>query len=268
MKCTVITAFYPIKSKFPSSKYLEWGKTFMKIKSPVVIFTESYLVDTIKAFREDRPIKIIQIPFEELETWKLYKNKWIENYERDPERYHTPELYAIWAQKSFFVEHAINMNIFNTEFFFWCDFGAFRNANVSNIILETFPTITHFKGDKLLIQSIDRLMDSDKILDTDGIFSNKIYNWKQCRLVGGLWGGSKIACLNWKKEYKIMLEKYFEKDRFAGKDQTVMLSTYLNNPKLANIVECTESNIDNWFFLQYLLSDKECLYKIDSSYIF
>jgi hypothetical protein len=263
MSCTVVTAFYPINSKFPSTQYLEWGKTFMKIKSPIIIFTEEHLVDTLKQLREDRPIKIISMAFEELDTWKLYKDKWIKNYEIDPERYHTPELYAIWAQKAFFVERAIKDNFFNTDYFFWCDFGAFRNPNIEQIILDTFPITTYFKDNKLLLQSIERLQSSDKHLHEDGIIGDKIYDWKKCRLVGGLWGGSILACLNWKREYQMTLDKYFEKGWFAGKDQTVMLSTYLQNTSLAHVVK---SNTNNWFFLQNLLSNTNMSYMLDDTY--
>ena len=102
MACTVVSAFYPIKSKFTEDKYLEWGKTFLKLKSPIVLFTEEHLVEKLKELREDRPIKFITIPFEELEMWAMYKKKWIENHIVDPEKlYHTPELYAIWAEKPF-----------------------------------------------------------------------------------------------------------------------------------------------------------------------
>jgi hypothetical protein len=267
MLCTIVTAYYPIKSKFSKERYLEWGKTFMKLESPIILFTEEYLISELKQLRESRPIEFIPLPFEELDTWKLYKNKWIENHTIDPENlYHTPELYAIWAQKAFFVEKAIILNYFNTDYFFWCDFGAFRNPNINNTILQTFPTITYFNNDKLLLQSVGDLTELEKIIKDDGIYGEKIsVNWNNVRLVGGLWGGSIRACLQWKKEYQAMLEKYFIKGRFAGKDQIVMLSTYLENPMLANVVKPT-INVDIWFFFQYLLSNINTKYELNSTY--
>ena len=262
MSCTVVTAYYEIKSKFNKSKYLEWGKTFMKIQSPIVLFTEEYLIPVLELLREDRQIKFIPIPFNELDTWKLYKDKWIENHAIDPENaYHTPELYAIWAQKVFFVEKAIKSNHFNTNYFFWCDFGAFRNPNIDNIVLNTFPQTKYFDDDKILMQSVCDLTESEKILKEE-----EKYSWTDNRLVGGLWGGSIVACLKWKREYQIMLEKYLLKGRFAGKDQTVMLSTYLQTPSLANIVRCTLDDIDIWFFLEYLLSTTGVKYELNNTY--
>lgn len=253
--CSIVSAFYPIKSKFNKNKYMEWGKTFMKLEAPIIFFTEESLVKELTVLREHRPIQFIKIPFEELDTWK-YKDHWIENYTRDPERYHSPELYAIWAQKAFFVERAITRNDFHTSYFFWCDFGAFRDPTVDRIILNTFPSTRYFK-DTLLLQSMGDLKESD----IKGISCNDI------RLVGGLWGGSISACLQWKKEYQTMLELFFKDGIFAGKDQTVMLATYLKNRNLATIVKCTKPTIDNWFFLEYLLSDLDEEYRINTTYL-
>jgi hypothetical protein len=266
MNCTVVTAFYPIKSKFSKNQYLLWGKTFMKLKSPIIIFTEEYLIKELQELRENRPIKFVPLSFEELDTWILYKDKWIENHKIDPEKsYHTPELYAVWAQKAFFVEKAINFNYFNTQYFFWCDFGAFRNTNIDNIVLDTFPQIKYFKDDKLLLEGIGNLEKNDNMIDNDGI--PLPHTWNKVRLVGGLWGGSINACLKWKYLYQSMLDNYFKNGRFAGKDQTVMLSTYLKNPESAIVIKVPNSYIlDPWFFFQYLLSDLDMPFIINDTY--
>ena len=268
MTCTVVTAIYPIKSKFSILKYLEWGNTFLKLESPIVLFTEENLVEDIKRLRGNKPIQIIVIPFDELDTWKLYKDKWVEHHTFDPERnIHTPELYAIWAQKAFFVEKAIQQNFFNTEHFFWCDFGAFRNPNISQSILASFPTIDKFPKNILLLQSIGDLLEEDILCKEDGIPGIKEWHsGKNDRLVGGLWGGDIIACLNWKAAYQKMLEIYFKIGRFAGKDQNVMLSSYLQNPELAIVVKPTKLDIDCWFHFHYLLSTENVEFKENITY--
>jgi hypothetical protein len=269
MSCTVVTAFYPIKSKFTKEKYFEWSSTFLRLESPIVLFTDESLVDIFRAQRGPRPIHIITMPFEELDTWKLYKDKWIQNHTIDPENsYHTPELYAIWAQKAFFVKQALELNPFKTEFFFWCDIGAFRNSMISETILNSFPTTQYFKNDKLLLQGFNTLNEREKMKKEDGIWGEALTSsWNKISLVGGLWGGSTKACLRWFELYKKTLEKYFEKGRFAGKDQAVMLSTYLEHPDIADIVECTIPDIDSWFFLEYLLSNMNAQYTLNTCYL-
>jgi hypothetical protein len=269
MACTLVTAYYQIKSKFSASRYMEWGATFLKVEAPIVLFTEEDLVPHIKTMRGNLPIQIYTIPFVELDTWRLYKDKWIEHHSIDPEKnIHTPELYSIWAQKPFFVESAIKHNPFNTEYFFWCDFGAFRDPGIDTIILKSFPKANHLLKNKILLQAINPLKGSDKHPKDDGICGEVITDrWNEVRLVGGLWGGGIEGCLKWKDAYTKMLNRYFASGRFAGKDQIVMLSAYLENPTLASVIKCTLSGIDDWFFFEHLLSDKNVYLEYDTTYI-
>lgn len=269
-KCTVVTAFYPIKSKFPTSTYLNWCHTFLRLSSPIVLFTEESLVQTFMDMRGDRPIKIYTIPFESLPMWVKYEYHWKQHHTIDPEAFrHTPELYTVWAQKPKFVEKAIEYNPFQTDYFFWCDIGAFRDPAISSTILNSFPTTNHLPKDRILMQSMGDLKDTDKIKRNDGIYGECITSsWNEVRLVGGLWGGHRDGCIKWIEAYQQMLEKYFKMERFAGKDQQVMLSTYLDNPTLAYIVQATTTGIDNWFFLEHLLSsDTNARYELNPTYV-
>ena len=48
---TIVTAYYNIKSKFPSSTYLSWMENFLKIPCNLVIFTDNTSYEIIKNFR-------------------------------------------------------------------------------------------------------------------------------------------------------------------------------------------------------------------------
>ena len=265
----MVTAFYPIKSKFPSSTYLTWCRTFLLLDSPIVLFTEESLVQTFMELRGTKPIKIIAAPFESLPLWVKYEDNWKQNHTIDPEAFrHSPELYTIWAQKAVFVEQAIEYNPFQTDYFFWCDIGAFRDPSISTTILKTFPTTNYLPRDRIIMQSMGNLEENDKCVRNDGIYGECITSsWNEVRLVGGLWGGHRDGCLTWSAAYQAMLEKYFQAGRFAGKDQQVMLSTYLDNPSLAYIVQPTTTGIDNWFFFQHLLSTLPVRYERNPTYI-
>ena len=265
MSCTLVTAFYPIKSKAPTEQYIEWATTFLKLKANLILFTTSEMKELFVKLREDRPIQIIELPFESLYTWEKYKDKWIQHYEMDPENFrHSPELYSIWAEKAFFVKRAIELNPYNTEYFFWCDIGAFRDKNVPQEILNSFPTTKHLPKNRIALCSVYRLEKEDKLPQDDGIIGNFL---TKDRIVGGLWGGDIPGCLNWCEAYENMLLKYFEKNRFAGKDQSVMLSTYLKNETLAVVIEPTSFKVSTFFFFEYLHSNLNIKYKLDSSYI-
>jgi hypothetical protein len=134
--------------------------------------------------------------------------------------------------------------------------------------LKSFPTTKYLPKDKILMQAINPLKDSDKLVKEDGIFGEAITSrWNEVRLVGGLWGGGIEGCLKWKQAYHKMLDRYFASTRFAGKDQIVMLSAYIENPNLATVIKCTLHGIDDWFFFEYLLSDLNVEFKCDTSYI-
>jgi len=268
MICTLVTAYYEIKSKFNREQYMSWARTYLSLKSPIILFTEEHMVSTIKELRGDKPIHIIILPFHELDTWKLYKDKWIAHHDMDPENViHSPELYAVWAQKAFFVERAISINPFTTEFFFWCDIGAFRNPNIDPLILSTFPSTRYMEPNRMLFQSLVDVKSSDKVKKSDGIYGEVISNeWNEIRIVGGLWGGGMNACLQWKKVFLNTLERYFDANRFAGKDQQVMFSTILENLDIVKVVRFTNYSIDMWFFLEYLLSERNEYYLEDSTY--
>ena len=248
---------------------MNWASTFLRIKAQIVLFTEESMANTFQQMRGSLPIRIIVLPFEQLETWQRYQSKWKEHHQMDPEKHiHTPELYTIWAEKAFFVEKAIQSNPFQTDFFFWCDIGAFRDPHVSQTILDSFPTTRYLESDRILFQSVGDATPTDWIQREDGIRGEVIsHTWNEIRLVGGLWGGRIHACLRWKNAYQQMLEAYFCKGRFAGKDQQVMLSAYLADPTLGRIIRCTKPYIDEWFFLEHLLSDFSERYELNPTYL-
>lgn len=260
-KCTLVTAFFPIRSKFPSEQYMTWARTFMSLESPIVLFTIPSLVNVFQEMRGNRPICIIDVEFDNLYMWRTYSDKWIAHHSLDHESFrHTPELYAIWAQKAVFVDDAIKLNPFNTDYFFWCDIGAFRDG-IDETVRRTFPSIQHLPQDKIALCSVEQLHTKDWEI-CGGIPGN--FQYKD-RIVGGLWGGGRAGCERWLEAYENMLKIYFENDRFAGKDQSVMLSAYLNDTSFATVYR-PPSNYD-WFYFTRLHSDLGILPQINETYM-
>lgn len=254
---TVVTAFYEIPSKFTFAKYLEWAVLFLQMSAPVVIFTDETLALLLQALRPpEKPIHIIIRPFQELESWKMYESQWILEHNKDREKaHHSPQLYSLWAQKAWFVKEVVEKNPFGTEFFFWCDIGAFRNDPPHPL----FPTHNFLPRDRILLNSVQPLTAEERTVGPSHDFSHVD------RIVGGLWGGGAQGCLRWHAAFANVLESYFRQGRFAGKDQSVMISTYLANPSLAHVVRCTRPEKDHWFFLEELLAG-QAHYTLDTSY--
>jgi hypothetical protein len=117
----------------------------------------------------------------------------------------------------------------------------------------------HLLKDRVILQSIHPLKEKSL---------NEITpNWNEDRIAGGLWGGGVEGFLKWDKAYKEMLSVFFNKNRFAGKDQIVMLSAYLKDPSIATIVK-PNLDTDHWFYFQELLSNRDIPFTLDTSYIF
>lgn len=254
---TVVTAFYPIRSKFPPQQYMEWAARFLQLAAPIVLFTEPALAETFAALRPaGLPLHIVPRPFADLDTWVKYRAEWEQAHKLDHEAaYHTAELYAIWAQKPFFVAEVVAANPFGTDTFYWCDIGAFRDSAISPQVLATFPRADRLREvhPAILMNSVAPMEVVEHRRYPDGIWGDFS---KVNRIVGGLWGGTGTACLRWLSAYEAQLIRYFTAptDRFAGKDQSVMLSAYLEDPTLAYIARPTTKQGDHWFFQQYLLS--------------
>jgi hypothetical protein len=253
----------------------------MTLHAPIVLFTEEHLAPVFQAMRPSHlPLHIIIHPFQELETWSgEYPEQWRDQHALNPEGHiqgnvngvvtqQSPELYAIWAHKPAFVQKAIQVNPFSTEFFFWCDIGAFREPPCS-AVQERFPETKGMMRTRILLQSVAPLLPHEKERYADGIRGPPITpHWKEPRLVGGLWGGGKEACLAWKRACDQMRLRFFQAGRYTGNDQAVMLSALLEEPELALVVK-HHGHIPNgnpWFFMEYLLSSL-AEWKVDVSYL-
>lgn len=286
MACTLVTCYYPLPSKNTESVYMAWAKTYMTLEAPIVLFTPPDYVDRFRAMRSSRPIYIVGKPFTELEMWARHADVWKHQHGMDREKHHhSPELYALWAQKSSFVQEAFCLNPFHTDYFFWCDIGAFRGPTIPEIIRTSFPSTQHLPSDRILLCSVNPLQSSEHIVRSDGIPGDFVL---VDRIVGGLWGGSGTGCYRWHLAYCAMLKRYFLAGRFAGKDQSVMLSAYIDDPSVAHIacpsddIKTTDTivitdtlpynviadrfYINPWFYLQCLASDMEMPFALDTSY--
>ena len=264
---TLVSAFYEIKSKFPSNTYYEWMRNYLSLSTQMVIFTDSKSESYIKELRANNQNKTVII-IQELMDTKMYKNieYWNYCYEIDTEKYHNPLLYLIWAQKTFFVETVIEKNPFESSYFFWCDIGAFRNVNHMSKLIK-FPNIekvSKLPENKIVLFSIEPFQSSDRMLNINGIpclydnVNGQACSKDICRVQGGFFGGSKNAWSSWINLYSITLEKFMVTKTFGGKDQAIMSTIALLYPHKVHIIQ-TQNRIDNdfidkWFYFQYILS--------------
>lgn len=261
---TIVTAYYEVPSKRTKAEYYKWINNFFQLNCNIVLFTDAAHSADMQFLRRGKPMHIIIREFCDLEMWKKYFIEWHMHYSMDPEqKIHSPDLYAIWANKSLFVEEAYSIDPFNTEYFMWCDIGAFRDSSHISMLQNAFP----LRG-----KNAYALLNENKVIfSTMAKYNKRIPVNMNNSLVGGLFIGNKVAHEKWRFAYLSMLEDYIKKGIFAGKDQTIMMHVLLNDKKqeFATVItgpQKTQFIYNKWFFLEYYLAGI-LDYKLDNSFI-
>uniref|UniRef100_A0A6C0D7C8 Glycosyltransferase 2-like domain-containing protein n=1 Tax=viral metagenome TaxID=1070528 RepID=A0A6C0D7C8_9ZZZZ len=244
---TVVSAYYPVKSKNSIDDYLKWLEFWKHIPCNLVFFTTPELVETLDSIRSNykEKTKIISLPFLELEAFKRYNQEmWINEKLKDDEHYHTPELYVLWYEKKEFVKKAIEQNYFNTSKFIWCDAGICRHN-------EWIPQLLNFpRCDRISNTKFNVLRITD--------FENENDFQKINCVGGGILAATKEVWLTYYSKYDTMLKTYLEQNRFIGKDQSIIASMIQNEPEFFELIpiidEFKESGYFCWFSLLFYFS--------------
>jgi hypothetical protein len=268
---TVVTAYYRLpKSKHSYEKYREWITNFLRnVKGPIHMFTSATESEWIREVRagsglENFTLEILpfsEVPFQTPE-WMDY---WLETMETQDEfkHLHSPEQFAIWNSKTWFVMRAIRANAFKTDKFVWCDTGCWRDGWIAGACGSSWPVADKIPEGRMLFLDI-----RDISWQRESIRAGKLWqqintrNAKEFCIGGTIFAGSKSAWNAWNNCYYDTLAKYKENGWFAGDDQSVMMSTDLRiheNVPVHILAPQTDNYFyghgDRWFALQILLSD-------------
>jgi len=246
---TIVSSYYPMKSKHSIEEYKEWIKNlFGNISFNLVFFTNKEYTPFIKDIRKNYSnTKIITLEFEELEVFKKYPlSFWKEQKRMDHEEYHTPELYAIWYEKKEFIKKAIKMNPFNSEYFIWTDAGICRDSKWIPY-LKNYPSLNKIPDDKILISRIT----SDFEMYAD-------LQHRDC-VAGNLIAGHKNIWPIYYKYYDETMNNYIDSNKFTGKDQSIIGTTVINHKELFKLYDAKDGKINNieynlWFSLLFYLA--------------
>lgn len=257
---TIVSCFYLLEnSKHENINYVFWLINFFKIETPKIIYTDKKTFD--KLFFKIKPIthlKFIICEIEDFKTHKLLVNQdWNKQHDKDPEKkIHNINLYKIWNEKTEFLNKSIKNNYFNSEYFFWCDAGIFRDENLQQKY-RNWPNLSKLKQhkDKLLLLEINKFSKSETQSKLPIDFT------RVNRIGGGIFGGN-IKTLNiWIKDYYKIFKLFLDHNLFVGKDQNIMANVYIEQLIYKNYIELIKPNdyfIKNkgniWFYLlDYLL---------------
>lgn len=286
---TLSTCWYNIKSKFPSTKYLEWTNNFLSIVNNfnLVIYTDRESLAFLQPLFVSNPaiankigvkIKIIIKPFKSFYGYK-YKNNWIKNHETSGIDLHKRidwKLNMLWCEKVHFVNETVTNKYFDTLFYGWCDIGYFRNnedtmhtsqllswPNPVKLLDQSFlKKGIHYgcvENDRTIFNSLQQDIlnhyKNDKNIEKKERKeqpTNKLFN--KC-FAGGFFIIRPGLTQTFVSLFDSKLQYYFDNEYVIKDDQTILLDCIFNNPQFFGIHwDQGHAKYDNWFMFQHILS--------------
>jgi hypothetical protein len=242
---TIVSAYFPMKSKFSETHYLEWLQFWKTVDCNLVFFTTKDFAPIIEDIRKSKKEKthIITMDLNDCVAFQKYGSEfWINQKLLDHEQYHTPSLYAIWYEKKEFVRKAINRNPFSSEKFVWCDAGICRNPQWIDHT-KSFANGLRIPNDKFLVL---RITDFEMEPNLQHI---------NC-VGGGILAATKEKWITFADNYDIVMKEFIEQNKFVGKDQTIIATMYLRNKEFFRLIPPYKNlnSFDMWFSLLFYLS--------------
>lgn len=221
--------------------YLEWFKKTLQIKSPMIVFCEE---DTADFVRENRkyPTEIITHSVSELPYYYLrdeidsvIKTSEFQSKIKDGHRTECQHpMYTVVQYSKFkWLDRCVDLNPFNSDFFFWIDAGASRHFEDFDVDCD-FPSKDALEkldemGDKFLIQwnvdAYQSLANADTLTDE--------YLW-DCRAVtcGSFFGGGPNAVKQVNKEVEDVWVNKMVRNGLVNNEQIVLAYLLKNKPDL------------------------------------
>jgi hypothetical protein len=152
MSTTVVTGYWVIPNKYPSSKFLEWFSNTLRVNCPYIVFGDRESLEIIKKYREGLPTHYIEKQIKDFYTYKFR-----DTIQAHPEHCPTKELHMIWSEKIFLMDEAACINPFGSEWFAWLDAGisSYRTRQPSPLPWPDNNKLSTLPKDKFLFTTSD-----------------------------------------------------------------------------------------------------------------
>lgn len=270
MNVTFVTSWYNLNSKLDKNIYKDWMKNLLLNVNNfnLVIYTNKESYNLFDEFIENNSkIKVI---FKEWEDFYCYKwvDKWIENHKKndslnDKSMYNTEwKLNMLWNEKISFVNETKEKNIFESDWYGWCDIGYFRGGNnLKPDEIKNWPNndkIVSLDKDKIYYglpgNRIEMKNVYERVININENNMPKIPIPKdQVTVAGGFFISHKKNIDWWFNIFYNKLENYFLHKYLVKDDQMIIIDCIFNN--LNNFIFVEEKDIkkDRWFVFQSFL---------------
>jgi hypothetical protein len=226
------------------NEYNEWIPKFLEnTPAPIIFFTTPDLIPWLTSMRPPNyPIQFITYnSIHEIESIQKYGfDFWVKQCELDEEKFHCPELLAIWNNVPAFVIRAAEIFIGN-EPFIWAYAGCVRTEKWYPYLQTFGMEFSRIPKKKLLLQLLQPLPEDFKFF--------KSPDWY---IAGGISAGYKNAWIKCGKHYDEMITKYVESNVCVSQDQYIWASCVQLHPEDFETVLPCPSPYPWFFFFKYL----------------
>jgi len=240
---TIVSCYYKLNtSKHSHTNYDIWIKNLLlNVKANMVIFTsqsdQPYL-NEIATRNTELKCTIIVKELDELEIYKKYPTIWDNQEMLDPNKKcgRGRGCYMLWNSKFHFMKEAIDMNVYDSEYFIWNDIGNVRDNRIIPL-LNTYPQTKRISKDKLdivLLQSFNAVQD---------------FYCDEVHFSGSMFGGHRDTILKINDLYYKCFNHYVENNKFIGCDQQIISGVCVKNIHLFNPIFPIDYKVDPWFYL-------------------
>ena len=182
----------------------------------------------------------------------LSQNDWQRQLDIDPEKdiHRSYQLFWVWLLKPTYVQKAIDIHPFGSQYYFWVDIGIIRQQPID---LERW----YYQNDLPMALQTPHLFIQG-MFDFDGTETHKSTK----RTSAGVFGGEIPMCLWYHQAFNETLFLLNEKTWFFGDDQIVQTYLVSTQPHHFMFVKVTpkgeQAGFDVWLSLLYaLLGDTE-----------
>ena len=234
MNYTIVTCLYDLKKRDNTEKrrdikfYLDLTQDF---ECNIVIYTEPGLKDEILKRKTKGNIKIIERDFEQLEYYKKYNQSF-----KDELKYsikddkNTNNYFILTWNKFMFMKECIENNYFNTDYFYWLDYGLQHVFNEKgnnpkiNTLLENFEKIEKKGIEKIIFMILNDL--NPNIINNEN-FYNRLYQY----CAGGIFGGKKDNFIKVIELFDNKVKELIDK-KIVSTEEHIMADVIYNNKDL------------------------------------
>ena len=218
---TLVSGFWVIPNKH-DTKYFEWFERTLQIDCPYVFFGNEESINIVKKYRKDLPTHYILLEIKDFYTYKFYND-----IKTHPLHCPSKELNLIWNEKIFLIKRAMELNIYDSEFYGWIDAGIciYRDENMKPS-KKAFPN-----KEKLMALPKNKLIFASSDCETFmPQFANNLYYYHY--ISGSTYILHKSFIDTFLGIYKSYLDFYLPQGNWMHTDQVLLTYIYTQSPEI------------------------------------